>query len=159
MHSRTIETLGRLETASWFSRVGINEGSGVAVVTSWPQAIQHCNSDEWEDLLRVAMNQYREFIAHRSKERLHLWNGLVDEVKKITRPLVDRKTAAVIRENDLPKIFRIQVNYDITGICMEAEYADMCPPGFFTSIGHWYINGHFPCGWRGVFPQGKQVIY
>jgi hypothetical protein len=34
MHSRTIETPGRLEKASWFSRVGINEGSGVAVVTS-----------------------------------------------------------------------------------------------------------------------------
>jgi hypothetical protein len=159
MHSRTIETLGRLEKASWFSRVGINEGSGVAVVTSWPQAIQHCDSDKWEDLQQESMNQYREFIAHRSKERLHLWNGLVDEVKKITRPLVDRKTAALICENDLPKIFKIQVNYDITGICMEAEYADMCPPGLFTSFGHWYINGHFPCGWQGVFPQGKQVIY
>jgi hypothetical protein len=42
---------------------------------------------------------------------------------------------------------------------MEAEYADVCPPGFFTSIAHWYLNGHFPCGWWGAFPQGKLVIY
>jgi hypothetical protein len=159
MHPRTIETLGRLESASWFSRVGINEGPGVAVVMSWSQAIQHCDSDEWEDLEQEAMNQYREFIARHSKERLHLWNGTVDEVNKITRPLVDRKTAAIIRANSLPKIFKISVNYDITGVCMEAEYADMCPPGFFTNINPWYINGHFPCGWWGEFPQGKLVIY
>ena len=83
----------------------------------------------------------------------------MDEVKKITKPLAGRKIAAVVRENNLPNIFNIQVNYDITGLCMEAEYADVCPPGFFTCIGYWSINGHFPCGWWGAFPQGKIVIY
>ena len=81
------------------------------------------------------------------------------KVKKVTRPLVGRKIVAVVRENSLPEIFNIQVNYDIAGACMEAEYADVCPPGFFTRIGHWYVNGHFPCGWWGAFPQGKLVIY
>ncbi len=81
------------------------------------------------------------------------------EVKAITRPLVGRKIAAVTQQNELPEIFGIQVNYDIMGLCMEAEYADVCPRGFFTSIGHWYLNGHFPCGWWGAFPQGKLVVY
>jgi hypothetical protein len=74
-------------------------------------------------------------------------------------PLIDRKIAAVVREYGLPEIFKIRVRNDITGACMEAEYADVCPPGFFTSIAHWYINGHFPCGWWGAFPQGKLVVY
>jgi hypothetical protein len=159
MHSRTIATLDRLERASWFSRVGINDGSGVAVVGTWSEAIYHCDSSAWEDLQGEALNQYREYIAGQSKDRLQLWNGLVDEVEKITRPLVGRKIAAVVRENNLPKIFSIQVNYDIIGVCMEAEYADVCPPGFFTNIGDWYVKGHFPCGWWGVFPQGNLVIY
>src|SRR5258708_2980670 len=90
---------------------------------------------------------------------LRFWKGRGREVKKITRPLVDRKTATVVREHALPDIFKIQVHWDIMGFCMEAEYADVCPPGFFTSIGHWYVNGHFPCGWLGAFPQGKLVIY
>jgi hypothetical protein len=90
---------------------------------------------------------------------LQLWNDTVDEVKKITRPLVGRRIAAVVHENNLPKVFNIQVNYDITLVCMEAEYADVCPAGFFTSIGNWYVNGHFPCGWWGAFPQGKLVVY
>jgi hypothetical protein len=159
MLPRTIATLDRLEKASWFSRVGINEGPSAAVVTSWPEAIAHCDTSEWEDLRLEALNQYRECIAHRSKERLELWNDAVREVKKITRPLVARKIATVVREHALPEIFTIRVNHDILGFCMEAEYADVCPPGFFTSIGYWYVNGHFPCGWWGAFPRGQLVIY
>src|SRR5260370_30855907 len=99
MHPRTIAMLERLEKAPWFSRVGINEGSSAAVVTSWPEAIARCSSIEWEDLQGEALNQYCECMAHRSKERWRLWNDTVDEVKKITRPLVGRKIDAVMREN------------------------------------------------------------
>ena len=159
MHSRTIVMLDRLEKASWFSRVGIDEGSSAVAVKCWPEAIEHCDSSAWEDLQGEALNQYREFIARHSMERLRLWNGLVGEVRKTITPLVSRKIAATVRENNLPRILNVQVNYDITGACMEAEYADVCPLGFFTSIAHWYLNGHFPCGWWGAFPQGKLVIY
>jgi hypothetical protein len=159
MHFRTIATLGQLRDASWFSRVGIREESDVAAVASWREAIEHCDASEWEDLQGEALNQYRKCIAQRSKQRLELWNATVDEVKKITKPLVAGKISAVVRQHALPEIFRIQVNYDITGVCMEAEYADMCTPGFFTNIGNWYVNGHFPCGWWGAFPQGKLVVY
>jgi hypothetical protein len=160
MNSRTIATLDRLEKASWFSRVGINEGSNAAFVTSWLEAIAHCGSIEWEDLQGDALNQHRAYIAQRSNEGWHrLWNDTVDEVNRITRPLVGRKIASVIRENNLPKIFNIQVNYDITNLCMESEYADVCPPGFFMSLGDWYARGHFPCGWWGGFPEGKLVVF
>ena len=159
MHPRTIATPDRLEKASWCSRVGLNEGGTVVVVASWPAAIEQCSSFGWEDLRLDALNQYRVRIAERSKERLSLWNETVDEVKRITGPLVVRKIAGIARENNLPDIFKIRVRSDITGLCMEAEYADVCPHGFFTSIGYWYVNGHFPCGWWGAFPQGKLVIY
>jgi hypothetical protein len=159
MHSRTIATLDRLEKASWFSRVGVNEGSCTAVVATWPEAMDRYDSSAWDDLQLEALNQYRECIARRSRERLQLWNDTVREVNEISRPLVDRKIATVVREHALPEIFKICVNWDIGSFCMEAEYADLCPPGFFTNLGHWYLNGHFPCGWSGVFPQGKLVIY
>jgi len=159
MDSRTIAALDRLEKASWFSRVGINEGPGTAVVTSWPEAIERCDTSAWEDLQLEALNQFRVCIDRRSRERLQLWNGTADEVKKITRPLVGRKIAAVVRANNLPEIFSIQVNWDIICFCMEVEYADVCASGFFTSIGNWYVNGHFPCGWWGAYPQGKLVVY
>jgi hypothetical protein len=159
MHSRTLEMLERIEKAPLFSRVGVIEGSDVAFVTSWSEAIAICDTSEWEDLQLDALNQYCKCLAERSMERFHRWNDTVDEVKKIARPLVARKIAGVVRENHLPRIFSVQVKHDITLVCMEAEYADVCPPGFFTSLGHWYVNGHFPCGWWGAFPLGKLVVY
>ena len=71
--------MDQLEKASWFSRVGVEEGSRVAVLTSWPEAVEQCSSFEWEDLRLEALNQCRECIAERSKERLQLWNNTVDE--------------------------------------------------------------------------------
>jgi hypothetical protein len=159
MHSRTIAALDRLEKASWFSRVGVDEGPSVAVLTSWPAAIDLCDTSEWEDLRLDALNQCCECIARRAKNRMQAWNKTVDEVKKITEPLIDRKIAAIVRDEGLPELFRTRVRYDITNFCMETEYADVCPPGFCTTLGDWYVKGHFPCGWWGVFPQGKLVVY
>jgi hypothetical protein len=161
MHPGTIATLEELEQASWFSRVGMKKDSTTAIVlASWPEAIEHCSSPEWDDLCNEAQNQYCERLVERSMERWERWNDVVDEVKKATIPLVNRKIEAVVRAHDLPEIFAAQVHADITSILMEAEYADVYPPGFFASNGYWYVNGHFPCGWSGgVFPKGQLVIY
>lgn len=159
MHARTIERLEQLEKASWFSRVGVNEGPEAAAVGSWPEAIEQCTSYKWEDLQLEALNQYRVYIAERWLDRLNLWNDLIDEVKSKTSSLVDRKIAEVLLQNHLPKRFGDQVRHDIMLCCMETEYADICPLGFFTHIGSWYMLGHFPCGWLGAFPNGKFVIY
>jgi hypothetical protein len=157
----TFTALEDLGNASWFSRVGIKADSTTAIVlTSWPEAIEHCGSFEWEELCDEAMNQYCERLVERSVERWNHWNEIVDEVKKYTIPLVNRKIEAVVREHNLPEIFGVQVHADITSLCMECEYADVYPPGFFASNGYWYVNGHFPCGWSGgVFPKGKLVVY
>ena len=64
-----------------------------------------------------------------------------------------------MRENNLPKVFEDTVQWDILGVCMEAEYADIFQPGFYASQAYWYINGHFPCGWEGKFPNGKLIVY
>jgi hypothetical protein len=110
-------------------------------------------------LCNEAQNQYCERLVERSRKRWALWNDVVDEVKKVTIPLVNRKIAAVVRAHDLPEIFAAQVHADIASLIMECEYADVYPPGFFASNAYWYVNGHFPCGWRGVFPKGRLVIY
>jgi hypothetical protein len=151
--------LDRLEKAAWFSRAGKQDRSDGVAVTSWPEAIEYCRSFEWEDFQLEALNQFREYIAERSMERLNLWNATLREVRKITGPLTSAKIAIVVRENGLPKWFEGQVSHDISLFCMETEYADMCPPSLYTRMGYWYIDGHFPCGWSGVFPEGNLVVY
>jgi hypothetical protein len=161
MNPRTIATLVELDNIRWFSRVGIKADSTTAIVVgSWPEAIEHCGNSTWEAMRMEAMNQYCERLAARSPERWHSWNEVVKEVEKYTIPLANSKMEAVVREHHLPEIFGVQVRNDIAALCMESEYADVCPLGFFAGISYWYATGHFPCGWSGgYFPHGGLVIY
>ncbi|WP_131989873.1 hypothetical protein [Chthoniobacter flavus] len=160
MNGRTIATLQDLEKAVWFSYVGVKDTTAAIVVSSWPDAISYCSSVEWGDLCVEASNQFRERLLERSKERFEKWNEITLELKKATVPFVQRKIEAVVREHNLPKIFEDMVQWDILGVCMEAEYADVYPPGFYASHAYWYVKGHFPCGWQGgPFPNGTLAIY
>src|ERR1700733_2705297 len=159
MHPRTIATLDRLEKAAWFSCVGIKDTEVAIVLSSWKEAIDHCSSLEWRDLCLEADNQYCERLAKRSIERFREWNEVVIELKKLTIPFVKNKIEAVVREHNLPKIFEGMVQWDILGVCIEAEYADVCPPGWSASQAYWYVKGHFPRGWQGAFPEGNLIIY
>jgi hypothetical protein len=159
MHPRTVATLDRLENASWFSCVGVKDTDAAIVLSSWQEAIEQCSSLEWENLSLEALNQYRERIVERSRERFEQWNEIVEEVTKTTVPFVRRKIEAVVREHGLPKVFEDLVQWDMMGVCMEAEYADVYPPGYYGSQAYWYVKGHFPCGWQGDFPKGTLIIY
>jgi hypothetical protein len=159
MHGRTIATLDELENAAWFSRVGVKDATAAIVLSSWDEAIEHCGSVEWENLCLEAYNQYHQRLAERSPERCAKWNDVVVELQKTTIPFVRRKIDAVVREHSLPKVFEDTVQWDVLAVCMEAEYADVYPPGFYASQAYWYVHGHFPCGWRGEFPKGTLIVY
>ena len=84
---------------------------------------------------------------------------MIDELKPIVEEFVEEKCKAVVAENDVPRSFVQSVNCDILHACIEAEYSDVYPPGFFASQAYWYCTGRFPCGWKGDFPDGQQGIY
>jgi len=159
MHPRTLATLEQLKNGDWFSRVGIKDTDAAIVLSSWPEAIGYCSSIEWENLCLEASNQLRERLLKTSKDRFVKWNDIAIELKKTTRPFVRQKIEPIVREQRLPKMFEDTVQWDILGVCMEAEYADVVPPGFYASQAYWYTKGHFPCGWEGEFPEGKLIIY
>ena len=159
MHPRTTATLEKLEKAEWFACVGVKDTTAAIVLSSWQDAIRHCSSVEWVNLLIEADNQYRERLLERSRERFNQWNDITAELKAVTTPFVQRKIEAVVRAHSLSKAFEDIVQWDILGVCTEAEYADVYPPGFYASQAYWYVKGHFPCGWEGEFPKGKLIIY
>ena len=159
MHQRTISNLIELENTKWFVNVGKPDSEHVIFLTSWNNAINSCTGTEWESLCQEAVNQYRTRLLERDKQRFRDWNVLVREIKKSTVPLVLSKTKNVVDTNQLPKRFIDTVQWDILHLCMEAEYADVFPPGFFASQAFWYMKGHFPCGWKGEFPDGQLVVF
>ncbi|MFM7162229.1 MAG: hypothetical protein ACKO3P_17890 [Planctomycetaceae bacterium] len=163
MHPRTKATLEQLETANWFSQVGtvfgVSQREKIVMLPSWQKAIEQCSTIEWENLCLEAQNQYRIRLLERNMDRYLQWGAVVDIHKPSTIPFVQRKIEATVKQHRLPKVFEDTVQWDILGVCMESEFADVYPPGFFASNAYWYMNGHFPCGWQGEFPKGTLLIY
>lgn len=161
MRFETSENLRQLEDAPWFARVGRHDDdTKVAVVlTSWREAVEYCSSLEWENIRLEIANRFRERLLAVSTERFCKWNEVVDEIKPVTMDLVRRKIAPFVLEHDLPKDFGDAVDWDILHLCMESEYVDLVPPGFYSGLAYWYANGHFPCGWQNGVPRGRPIIY
>lgn len=159
MNPRILNTLNELERANWFSKVGAKDSDTVIFVPNWDRAVSLCGSIEWENLCLEAVNQYCERLREKNRHCLERWNEIVHKLKQVTIPMVRGKIATVVSDHGLPKQFEDTVQWDILHICMEAEFADVFPPGFYASQAYWYVSGHFPCGWEGSFPQGKLVVY
>ena len=159
MHPRTSLALSQLDEADWFCRVGVDDTEGFAtVVSSWEEAVGYCASPETKALWLEAANQFRLRVMEHSKERFRQWNDIAREIRPIVDSFVPRKIKQTITDNHLPKVFEDHVKWEISHLFMECEYADVYPPGFFASHAYWYIHGHFPCGWRGKFPNDGSLL-
>jgi len=159
MQRTTLAFLEQLQKAHWFSRVGVHDTVDAIVLASWREAVVLRGSIEWQDLRLDMANAYSRRLQERSKERWLKWNDTVVALKKTLIPFVRGKIDPVVREYKLPHAFEHTVQWDMLHACMETEHADVCPTGFYANLASWYIKGHFPCGWQGVFPQGIQIIY
>jgi hypothetical protein len=159
MRPATIVTLSEIESSNWFVNVGVRDTTAAIVLRSWQEAIEHCSSLDWRDLNLEAANQLRERLLERSPTRFNEWNDVVRGVKPAAQSLAMRKIEEVVRDNGLPKSFENCVEWDMIHLAIEAEYADVFPPAYFASQAYWYVNGHFPCGWDGRFPDGKLIVY
>lgn len=159
MHPRTLATLKELREARWFAAVGQPADESVILVASWAEAVRTCSSVEYEELQQEASNGYSQALSRAAPDRFNSWNRIVEEVRAESDPLVSDKATAIAAENGLPQVFLDTVRWDILHVLIEAEFADILPPGFFASNAYWYVAGRFPCGWKGRFPEGKLMVY
>lgn len=159
MKERTREALAQLDGVEWFRNVGQKDTEAAIVLSSWPKAVASCASVEWENLCLEAVNQYREKLDSRSRERFQQWNEVVTDLKTVTTPLVQHKVERVVHDHDLPQVFEDTVRWNILGLAVEGEYSDIVAPGYYAGLAYWYMAGHFPCGWQGSYPEGKLIVY
>ncbi|MBW8882287.1 MAG: hypothetical protein JF615_12945, partial [Asticcacaulis sp.] len=103
--------------------------------------------------------EYGRHILHASPDSWEKWADVSHNVVPLVRALVAEKTKDVVAQYNLPEVFTDSVTRDIHYLCMEAELADVHPPGFFAHLAYWYWAGHFPCGWNyHPLPNGHSLI-
>jgi hypothetical protein len=159
MEQRTRELLDDLDSADCFATVGRPfpelVANKVLFVASWAEAVECCGSISWEKFTLGARNILTLYLHDHARDRYGRWNQIVDEVKVMLIPIVERKLERIIRDHALPEVVGHCVRWDVLGACMESEYADISPTAFFTDLMGWYKRGRFPCGWGEVDRSGK----
>ena len=159
MQQRTQELLDALGQADWFAAVGQPlpdpNRPEVIAISSWEEAVECCRSISWENYTLEQQNLLTMHLHQHARERYQRWNEIVIEMKAALEPIVVRQVRPVAEQLGLPEEVVHCVRWDVLGACMESEYADIRPPGFFTSLMDWYTGGRFPCGWGTVDTDGK----
>jgi hypothetical protein len=159
MQQQTRELMAALDASDWFSAVGqpLPESlhGEVIAVSSLAEAVESCGSASWENYTLEQQNLLTSFLHEHARDRYRRWNEIVGEVKAASVPLVGRKLGPVVEVYALPEVVEHCVLWDVLGACMEGEYGDVRPPGFFTGLMGWYMRGRFPCGWREADREGK----
>lgn len=151
MRDETGILLEAMQSWPWFEHVGEPiDNPGVMAVGSWADAVDPERSFIWECVTLQVSNRFSYDLRKRNWHRAQMWNPLVDEFKRILKPLFERIGALGARLSLPEGAFYHQVQWDIVGICLETEYADIYSPLFNVPIlVPWYQAGHFPCGWDG----------
>ncbi len=159
MKTQTRKFLAGLKHGPWFASVGQPvEDSSVDVVSSWAQAVESCRKVKWTDLLIDMGNLLREPLFLADCRLSRTWGQHVQSVKPSVNLLVAAKFRALaLRE--LPSIVKSHTRWILLHACLELEFTHLRPPTCNSGLARWICSGHYPCGWKGKFPDGRLVVY
>jgi hypothetical protein len=154
-----------LRAIDWFAHCGepisLDLSMTVEQVSSWPEAVESCADVVWENVELEARNQLTIWLHRHDRENYQNWNTLVAEHKAgVLDRLTDEKWIPCQQSRGLDIAVVHSVQWDVLGALMENSYlgsGHRC--FFFLELLSVYGAGHFPCGWRGDWPQGALVAY
>jgi hypothetical protein len=159
------DVAGRLRAVDWFSQCGqplaLDLSMDVERVPTWREATASCMGEVWEGVQLEAQNQLALWLSRHDRENFQRWNERVDRHKMaVVDPLAERAWEPYQRKRELDPAIIHSVRWDILGALMENTYlgsGHRC--FFFLELLAVYKAGHFPCGWRGEWPDGKLVVF
>lgn len=148
----------RLEGINWFSSVSQEYNDSFYRVVSSDDFILSIQSDEWEDATLEARNEITGFLAKRHAMIYQDWNKLAEEARGFVENVIIPSVPNI--DGVDMKIIFTNMKWDLVNYLLEDAYKDKLKQSlFFNELISVYENGHIPCGWDGVWPNGNLVIY
>ncbi|MCL6366102.1 hypothetical protein [Pectobacterium versatile] len=153
------DAVDRLLKIDWFANVG-NQCfiPNVKVAASLNDANFSLSSPDWENVTLEESNEISGYLAVKHTVIFQDWNDLAQEAKSF---LKDKLLKQIPHLNGFDNVLLLQcIEWDVVSYLIEDAYKDKIKkPLFFDSLIHIYESGHIPCGWDGVWPNGKLVVY
>jgi hypothetical protein len=145
--------------------VGEPTGSDEIVqVDSWDQSLSSCRSDTWrtflsdrdEDFWKLGRLGFRMIAVPTIRVEFDRLRG---EAEREIYPIIDEKAASLPLSPKDQQVVSRAIGHYLVGAVMFIRYQDQTDAIFNLLTSGWILNGHFPCGWQGGFPDGKLVVY
>lgn len=155
----------RLRAINWFTHCGepgqFDLTMEVEPLAGWTEVMKSCSSESWEHVQLEAQNQLATWLHQNAREQDRTWNEVVARHKTaVIEPLSREKWVPFQRANSLDARLVHCVEWDILGVLMTNSFLDTGHRCFFDlELLTVYEAGHFPCGWRGNWPDGRLLVF
>lgn len=151
----------RLSNSPIFGRRGQSE-TNASLVKNWNAAITKRRSATTEGLVRGKINELT--VVMRPLNLLDEWGALADVNRPIITKLVESQLSLYASEMEFLQLdyLRDQVRRDWSLYCTEVYFASVLESNFDRFFTRWFNSyelGHFPCGWKGKYPEGIPIVY
>lgn len=154
--------LREMESVHWFAQCGsplISFQEPFELVGSWREAQESYLDPKWEEFSLDARNELTIYLARHCSVAFQNWNEIVKEATPFVESNILSHAKKTQQENGLHPRFVDCVKWDVLSAISAASYTQFNPPQFYLRYFEVYRRGHFPCGWEGVWPKGKMLIY
>jgi hypothetical protein len=162
MTPATTNFLHALARIAWFENVGLPAPAGfdARVLHSWDDVFDAERVFCWENVCLRAEGELTRYLCDFHMERYRRWNDLVDEVGPSIAASVNPACKALAKTSALSADSLAAMTWSTcVSACMEYEYADLRPIGFFHRLAQLILLGRCPCGFQGEYPDGILEIY
>ena len=157
------ENFTDLEKIDWFCNCGNNIDfsykHNLKKINSLNETVKLCNSIEWENFQLEKRNELTLFLNRTRKNESTEWNTITGGIKNYLNNGIFQSALEKLKQSDLPDSIFASVEWDILSYYQEIAYEKYNIPTFYSQLIPIYKNGHIPCGYEGVFPNGTILVY
>ena len=147
----------------WFTQVGgeLDDRAQENWVkcNSWEEALHECQTNHWESIVSSSSNIMYAYILDLPDGQIAKYETFHPLFSKIVGEIADRAQLFVGLPQDRIIPIRTRITWDIAHYLYSCEFIEYFEHSFPFRLGESYLQGRFPCGWRGVFPYGQLVVY
>jgi len=153
--------LDALSKAPLFARVGepLPRRWKAIPVGSWDEALATTRGDHRDAQHLEARNALTVVLAHEHKAEYRRWRDRVGDLRARIDTLITPVCEDITRRHQLSTSPFASLRAACLYICMEYEYAHIRKPDFFHQVATMYLEGHFPCGYKGWYPNGQHEVF
>lgn len=149
----------RLIQIELFCSIGLPlTDNNVCLVSSWEEAEFYCRSESWGEVQLEERNKFTLKLNSDDASALDNWSRDLKLVRSQLEDAINQHLEDKFFIRNYKAVFN-SVLWDFISIAMISNCSDIECSNFYSTLFKYYDAGHFPCGWKGAWPEGRLMVY